>query len=263
MNSVGVDALRSVGYGAAITSLMLLFLISSLAQVKFNFAQSQTTDGQLPQNIITSSSTDTTPNSLKLLATQEEGGAVQEVGGFSLDTADNITAQPDSQLLVFVSDSTVEVIGAKVSSASGQIIDLVPSTSQQSTNAFSLANLPAGVYTLDVMTQKGNTRAAYEGILEIGQQSATMAAASSLSPSPTPSPSPTLAAPPVASPSSPTEQSDSEENGEDSGDENSGDENSGDENSGDEDNEDTEGGGEEGGGEEGGGEEGGGEEGAN
>ena len=256
MDPAGVDIPRGLGYRLAITFLMLLFLILSFAQVNLTFAQSQAADGQFPQSIIASSSTDTTPNSLRLLATQAEGAAVQEVGGFSLDTTDNITAQPDSQLLVFVSDSTLEVIGAKASSQSGQIIDLVPSTSQQATNAFSLANLPDGTYTLDVMTQKGNTRAAYEGILEIGQQPATTAAASSLSPTPLPSPTP--AASPVASPSN--EQSDSGENDEDNGDEDNGGDDTG-----DEDNEDTgdeegggEGGDEEGGGE-GGDEEGGGE----
>jgi hypothetical protein len=245
MDPAGMDTPRSIGYGAVMTSSVLLFLISSLAQVNFAHTQSQTADGQFPQNIIAFSSTDTTPNSLELLATQEEGGAVQEVGGFSLETTDNITAQPDSQLLVFVSDSSVRVIGAKASTVSGQIIDLVPSTPQQSTDAFSLANLQVGVYTLDVMTQKGNTRAAYEGILEIGQQPATIAA--SLSPSTAPSPSPTPAVPPAASPSPPIEQSDSIENGdEDTGD--------GDEGGGDE------GGGDEGGGDEGGGDEGGGDE---
>ena len=63
---------------------------------------------------------------------------------------------------------------AKVRTASDQVIDLVLSTSPQSTNAFSLANVPAGVYALDVITQKGNTRAAYEGILVIGQQPTTI-----------------------------------------------------------------------------------------
>jgi hypothetical protein len=50
---------------------------------------------------------------------------------------------------------------------SDQLIDLVPSSQA---NAFSLTNLPVGVYTLDVMTQKGNAKAAYEGILVISQQ---------------------------------------------------------------------------------------------
>jgi uncharacterized membrane protein YgcG len=241
MDPSAVDKPRSVGYGATITSLTLLFLISSSAQINFTFAQSQAADGQFPPTIIASTSTDTTPNSLKLLATQAEGAAVQEVSGFNLDILDNITAQPDSQLLVFVSDSSVGIVGAKASSASGQIIDLVPSTSQQATNSFSLANLPAGVYTLDVLTQKGNTRGAYEGILEIGQQEAT------------------TTAPP--SPALPTEQSDSGENEDENGDEDNGDGDSRDEDSGDEDNEGTESGGDEGGGDEGGGDEGGGDEG--
>ena len=74
---------------------------------------------------------------MKLLATQAEGAAVQEVSGFGLDTLDNITAQPDSQLLVFVSDSSVRIVGAKASTASGEIIDMVPSTStsQQAANS--------------------------------------------------------------------------------------------------------------------------------
>jgi hypothetical protein len=88
------------------------------------------------------------------------------VSGFSLDTTNTLTAQLNSQLLVFVTDSSVQVVEAKVTTASDQLINLIPSTQA---NAFSLANLPAGVYTLDVITQKGNTKAAYEGILVLGQ----------------------------------------------------------------------------------------------
>jgi hypothetical protein len=80
----------------------------------------------------------------------------------------------NSQLLVFVTDSSVRIIEAKVRTASNQVINLVPSTSPQASNAFSLTNLPAGVYALDVITQKGNTKAAYEGILAIGQQPLTV-----------------------------------------------------------------------------------------
>jgi hypothetical protein len=76
---------------------------------------------QFSQNIIISSTTDTTPNSLKLLATQEQGSAAHGASGFSLDTANNVTAQPDSQLLVYVSDSSVGVVGAKATTTSGQI----------------------------------------------------------------------------------------------------------------------------------------------
>ena len=228
------DAQRRLKYSANIVPMLLLLLVSLISQVNFSFAQIQTAEGQFPLNIIVSSSADTTPNSLKLLATQIEGSGVQEVGDFSLDTADNITAQPDSELLVFVSDSSVGVVGAKAGTASGEIIDLVPSPSQQATNSFSLANLPAGVYLLDVLAQKGNTRGVYEGILEIGQQPTTTAATSPLSPEPTTLPSPTPAASPVASPSD--EQLDNVENG----DEDSRDEDNGGDNSGDEDSEDTE-----------------------
>jgi hypothetical protein len=78
-----------------------------------------------------------------------------------------VTAQIKSQLLVFVTDSSVRVLEAKVRTVSDQLIDLIPSIQE---NTFSLTNLPAGVYTLDVITQKGNTKAAYEGILVLGQE---------------------------------------------------------------------------------------------
>jgi hypothetical protein len=82
-----------------------------------------------------------------------------------------VTAQINSQLLVFVTDSSVRVLEAKVRTVSDQLIDLIPSTQA---NAFSLTNLPVGVYTLDVMTQKGNAKAAYEGILVLSQQPTTV-----------------------------------------------------------------------------------------
>lgn len=59
----------------------------------------------------------------------------------------------------------LSVVEAKVKSTTDAFIDLV----KQNTNSFSLAGLPVVVYTLDVITQKGNTRAAYEGILVLGR----------------------------------------------------------------------------------------------
>jgi hypothetical protein len=82
-----------------------------------------------------------------------------------------VTAQVSSQLLVFLTDNSVRVLEAKVRTVSDQLIDLVPSIQA---NAFSLANLPVGVYTLDIITQKGNAKAAYEGILVISQQPTTI-----------------------------------------------------------------------------------------
>lgn len=65
----------------------------------------------------------------------------------------------------------MQFTGAKIRTVSDQLIDLVPSTQA---NAFSLVNLPVGVYTLDVIAQKANTKAAYEGILVISQQPTTI-----------------------------------------------------------------------------------------
>lgn len=60
--------------------------------IDFTFVQSQT-EGQFPESIIGSSSTDTTPRLLKLKATQQSGGASQEVSGFNLDTTNAVNAQ--------------------------------------------------------------------------------------------------------------------------------------------------------------------------
>ena len=157
---------------SSVLFLMILFLVPSVASVNFIIAQGQTGDGQFPQSIIVSSSTDTTPHLLKLKATQQ-GGTETRVSGFSLDNRSAVGAQANSQLLVLVTDSSLRVTEAKVRTASNQFINLIPVTSQQA-GAFSLANLPGGVYTLDVITQKGNAKAAYEGILSIGQQPLTV-----------------------------------------------------------------------------------------
>jgi hypothetical protein len=131
------------------------------------------TDG-FPESIIVSSSTNTTPHLLKLKATQQ-GGAETRISGFSVDMTGAVNAQANPQLLVLVTDSSLRVIEAKVRTASNQVIDLVPvASSQQATGAFSLASLPGGVYTLDVITQKGSAKAAYEGVLSIGNQPLTV-----------------------------------------------------------------------------------------
>ena len=160
---------RPIGYLTAASFLIFLLMVSLVVPVNFTFAQSQTAGGeQFPQSITASSSTDTTPHSLELKAVQDGDNAEpRRVSGFRLDMTNAVTAQINSQLLVVVTDSSVRVIEAKVRTVSDQLIDLVPSSQA---NAFSLTNLPVGVYTLDVMTQKGNAKAAYEGILVLGQE---------------------------------------------------------------------------------------------
>src|SRR5215204_806277 len=156
-----------------LSSVLLLGIISSSSYV---YAQqsSQRSNQKFPPSITAASSTDTTPHALKLKATQQgEDGQPKKVSGFKIDLKNVVTAQINSQVLVFVTDSSMKVIEAKVRTISGQLIDLVPSTTTQ-TNTFSLTGLPVGVYTLDIITQKGNTKAAYEGILVISQQPTTV-----------------------------------------------------------------------------------------
>ena len=99
-----------------------------------------------------------------------------------------VNAQINSQLLLFVTDNSVSIIEAKVrTAASDQFLDLIPLTSTpEATNTFSLANLPTGEYTLDIIAQEGRAKAAYEGILIIDQEPTTGAG----DPSPIPSLSP-------------------------------------------------------------------------
>jgi hypothetical protein len=179
---------QCLGHNATIAFLTLLLIMSLLVPAGFAFAQSQTTVGQFPESIIASSSTDATPRLLELRAIQQAGTTTQEVSGFNLDSANTVNAQINSQLLLFVTDELVSIIEAKVrTAASDQFLDLAPLiTTPQATNTFSLANLPAGEYTLDVIAQEGSAKAAYEGILVIDQEPTTAASA----PSPTPSSTP-------------------------------------------------------------------------
>src|SRR5829696_1087961 len=149
---------------------MFLLIISSLVSGNFTFASTE--EGQFPQSIIAASSTDTTPHALELRAMQEGDNAEpRKVSQFKLDMTNVVGAQANSQILVFVTDSSVRVLEAKVRTVAGQLIDLVPSSQA---NAFSLANLTVGVNTLDVITKKGNTKAAYEEILVIGKRTTTV-----------------------------------------------------------------------------------------
>jgi len=166
------DISQHIGYLTAVSFLIFLLIVSLVAPVNIAFSSRSVEGEQFPQSIIAASSTDTTPHSLELRATQDGDNAEpRKVSGFRLDMTNVVAAQINSQVLIFVTDSSVKVSEAKVRTVSDQLIDLIPSSQA---NAFSLANLPVGVYTLDVITQKGNTKAAYEGILVISQQPTTV-----------------------------------------------------------------------------------------
>ena len=155
---VRTDLSRRIGCFTAASFLIFLLMISLVVPVNFVFSSQTAEEEQFPKSIIASSSTDTTPHLLNLKATQQRDAEPERVSGFNLDMTNVVTAQINSQVLVFVTDSSVRVIEAKVRTVSDQLIDLVPSTTQQATKAFSLANLPVGVYTLDVITQKGECK---------------------------------------------------------------------------------------------------------
>jgi hypothetical protein len=77
------------------------------------YAQGQPSN-QFPQSIIAFSNTDTTPHVLELKAIQQGGAEPRKVSGYNLGMTNTITAQTNSQILLFVTDSSVQIIEAKV-----------------------------------------------------------------------------------------------------------------------------------------------------
>jgi hypothetical protein len=101
---------------------------------------------------------------LVLKATQENG-QTNTVTGFKVDLTNVVPASANSELDISTFANALPVVEARVKSTSDTYTDLI----KKNTSVFSLAELPAGVYTLDVIVQKQNSKAAYEGILVIGQ----------------------------------------------------------------------------------------------
>jgi hypothetical protein len=126
--------------------LLSLFTIAGTDSL----AQSQI----FPDSIFASSS-QAQLHELILKATQENG-LMNSVPGFSIDLTNVVSAPANSELAIFTTDNALSIIEAKVKTTTDAFVDLV----KQNTNSFSLAGLPVGVYTLDVITKKGNTRAA-------------------------------------------------------------------------------------------------------
>jgi hypothetical protein len=149
VNIVRATTSRHIGYFTATSFLIFLLIISLTVPVNITFASRTVGGEQFQQSIIASSSTDTTPHALELKAVQDRDNAEpRRVSGFKLDMTNVVTAQINSQILVFVTDGSVRVTEAKVRTVTDQLIDLIPSSQA---NAFSLANLPVGVYTYDII----------------------------------------------------------------------------------------------------------------
>jgi hypothetical protein len=157
--------LRSEGILTWANSLLLIgFLVLSLL-VTFSgtslYARAQET---FPDNIFASTS-QTQLHELVLKATQENG-RTNTVSGFNVDLTNVITVPSGSELAIFTTDSALSINEAKLKTTTDAFIDLA----KRSHSSFSLAGHPSGVYTIDVIAQKGTASAAYEGILVLGQE---------------------------------------------------------------------------------------------
>ena len=97
-----------------LSSIILIGIISSSSPAYTQQQQPpQQSNQQFPESIIAASSTDTTPHALKLRATQQgEDGQPKKVSGFKIDLTNVVTAQINSQVLVFATDSSLQ---AKIS----------------------------------------------------------------------------------------------------------------------------------------------------
>lgn len=144
-----------------LVSLILVWLLTLLTSQQLHlYAIAQ--QGQFPHSIITRTSLSTEPIPLILKAIQDENGKISYEGGFKQDLTNMIVTQNNSQLYIFSSESIEKVkIGISTSKATLDI-------QKTGFNSFHIDYLPAGIHTLDVVVVKGNTHAAYEGILAMG-----------------------------------------------------------------------------------------------
>ena len=92
-----------------LSSILLIGIISSSSYAYAQEQPPQQSNQQFPESIIAASGTDTTSHVLKLKATQQgEEGEPKKVSGFKIDLSNVITAQVNSQVRVFVTDSPLQ-----------------------------------------------------------------------------------------------------------------------------------------------------------
>jgi hypothetical protein len=154
------DILRR-GNILSLTVLLALTLFSVTLSSVILDARAQET---FPNNIFASAS-QAQLHELVLKATHENG-QTNTISGFKIDLTNVISASPGSELAIFTTDSALSINEAKLRTTADVFVDL----KKKSQSSFSLADLPPGVYTIDVITQKGTANAAYEGILVVGQE---------------------------------------------------------------------------------------------
>jgi hypothetical protein len=159
-----IQIIFSVWYAQAGELRALIAIIIPALVALFTALPSQATaQNNFPNSIFTFTSL-AQPHELSLRATLENG-QTNPVSGFTNDLTNVISTPTNSELIMFTTDNTISIVEAKVRT----ITDIQTDLANTKPNAFSLAGLSPGVYTLDVIVQKQNSKAAYEGILVIGQ----------------------------------------------------------------------------------------------
>jgi hypothetical protein len=88
-------------------------MVSSIP-VNSTFSSQTAAEKRFPQSIIASSSIETTPHLLNLKATQQGDAEPKKVSRFNLDITNAVATQINSQIYVFVTDSSLRVTEAKV-----------------------------------------------------------------------------------------------------------------------------------------------------
>jgi hypothetical protein len=159
-----------------LSSLGLCFLLSSILVFGSVFAvlilpvYAQDEYVVFPETVSVSS-TDLVPHNFILKAISKQNGDVEKVSGFALDPANVISVLEGDILSATSTDQSIVFEQAKVKSSTDSLFELQKTTTQgqQQNGGFSLAGLAPGVYTLDIIAVKNNAKAAYEGILVIGQ----------------------------------------------------------------------------------------------
>ena len=103
MNPTRENTSRRIRDFTAASFLIFLLIVLLVVPVNVTFSSQTVEEEQFPQSIIASSSTDTTPHSLEFKAVQDGDNAEpRKVSGFRLDMTNVVTAQINSQILVFV-----------------------------------------------------------------------------------------------------------------------------------------------------------------
>jgi hypothetical protein len=128
-------------------------------------AHSQPSGNTLPNIFVTTSEAAATHQILLKAIKHASESGISQVSTFTIDFTNVVQMQQNGSMIVLpaLQDPSFQITGARLKDASNKIVNL-PRTSQ---NTFSLQGIATGVYTLDIIAQRGNTQGVYETILVV------------------------------------------------------------------------------------------------